>query len=75
MPFEKVRLITGDTDIVDVGGGTHSGRGMRLGSIVIWHASNRIIEKGKQVVGLLLQKNPAAITFCDGTFVADGGQA
>ena len=75
VPFDKVRLVTGDTDIVDVGGGAHSGRGMRLGSIVIWGAANRIIEKGKQVVGLLLQKDPAAIEFSDGSFFAEGGQA
>ncbi|HEX4411336.1 MAG TPA: xanthine dehydrogenase family protein molybdopterin-binding subunit [Xanthobacteraceae bacterium] len=74
VPFEKVKLITGDTDIVDVGGGAHSGRGMRLGSIVIWEAVNRIIEKGKQVVGLLLQKDAAAIKFADGDFFADGNQ-
>jgi carbon-monoxide dehydrogenase large subunit len=74
VPFDQVRLITGDTNIVDVGGGTHSGRGMRLGSIVIWNASNRIIDKGKQVVGLLLQKDPAAIAFASGNFVADSGQ-
>ena len=47
VPIEKVRLVTGDTDIVKVGGGTHSGRGMRLGSIVIWKASGEIIEKGE----------------------------
>jgi carbon-monoxide dehydrogenase large subunit len=76
VPIDKVRLITGDTDIVTVGGGTHSGRGMRLGSIVIWHASNKIIEKGKQVVGLLLQKSPNSIAFNNGIFVAaDGGQS
>ena len=46
VPIEQVRIITGDTDIVKVGGGAHSGRGMRLGSIVIWNASQRIIEKG-----------------------------
>jgi carbon-monoxide dehydrogenase large subunit len=76
VPIDEVRLITGDTDIVTVGGGTHSGRGMRLGSIVIWHASNKIIEKGKQVVGLLLQKSPGEIAFSDGLFVAaEGGQS
>ncbi len=76
VPIDKVRLITGDTDIVTVGGGTHSGRGMRLGSIVIWHASNKIIERGKQVVGLLLQKSPGEIAFSNGLFVAAvGGQS
>ena len=47
VPIDRVRLITGDTDIVTVGGGTHSGRGMRLGSIVIWKSSLAIIEKAK----------------------------
>jgi carbon-monoxide dehydrogenase large subunit len=70
VPFDKVRLITGDTDIVDVGGGTHSGRGMRLGSIVIWHASNKVIDIGKQVVGLLLQKNASDIGFTEGQFTS-----
>ena len=27
VPIDQVRIITGDTDIVKVGGGTHSGRG------------------------------------------------
>ena len=75
VPFDKVRLVTGDTDIIDVGGGTHSGRGMRLGSIVIWRASNEIIEKGKRVAGLLLQKDPAEVSFAYGKFYADNEQA
>jgi carbon-monoxide dehydrogenase large subunit len=73
VPFDKVRLITGDTDIVKVGGGTHSGRGMRLGSIVLWGASRGILEKGKQVAALLLQANPDAVDFADGRFIAGGG--
>ena len=31
-PIEHVNIITGDTDVVSIGGGTHSGRGMRLAS-------------------------------------------
>ena len=60
VPIDKVRLITGDTDIVKVGGGTHSGRGMRLASIVIWKAAGEIIEKGRRVAALLLQARPDA---------------
>ncbi len=41
-----MRLVTGDTDRVSVGGGAHSGRALRLGSIVMLNASNEIIEKG-----------------------------
>jgi carbon-monoxide dehydrogenase large subunit len=70
VPIEKVRLITGDTDIVKVGGGTHSGRGMRLASIVIFKAAGMIIEKGRQVAALLLQEKPETIEFHDGLYTA-----
>jgi carbon-monoxide dehydrogenase large subunit len=73
VPIEKVRLITGDTDIVKVGGGTHSGRGMRLGSIVIWKASGLIIEKAKRVAALLMQAKPEAIDFHGGRLTAKQG--
>ena len=73
VPIDKVRLITGDTDIVKVGGGTHSGRGMRLGSIVIWKASNQIIEKATRVAALLMQAKAEAVEFHDGRFAAKGG--
>ena len=73
VPIDKVRLITGDTDIVKVGGGTHSGRGMRLGSIVIWKASNAVIEKGKRVAALLMQAKPETIDFHDARFTAKNG--
>ncbi len=39
----QVRLITGDTDRVPVGGGSHSGRSMRLGGVVMAKASDRIV--------------------------------
>ncbi len=72
VPIDHVRLITGDTDIVKVGGGTHSGRGMRLASIVIWKACTAIVEKGRQVAALLLQAAPDTVAFDPGRFTAAG---
>ena len=72
-PIEHVNIITGDTDVVSIGGGTHSGRGMRLASIVIWKASNQIIAKGKQIAGLMLGADPALVTFEEGRFSAPDG--
>jgi len=72
-PIEHVNIITGDTDVVSIGGGTHSGRGMRLASIVIWKASNQIIAKGKQIAGLMLGAEPALVTFENGRFSAPDG--
>jgi carbon-monoxide dehydrogenase large subunit len=63
VPIERVNIITGDTDVVQFGGGTHSGRGMRLASIVIWKASNDIIAKGKRLAALVLRGDAEAVTF------------
>jgi carbon-monoxide dehydrogenase large subunit len=72
---DHVRLITGDTDIVKIGGGTHSGRGMRLGSIVIHGASEGIIERGKRIAAFLLQADVANVTFADGRFQVGDSQS
>jgi carbon-monoxide dehydrogenase large subunit len=50
-----VRLITGDTDVATVGGGSHSGRSMRLGAIVMAKASDEVVEKGKRLAAWLLE--------------------
>jgi carbon-monoxide dehydrogenase large subunit len=70
VPIERVRLITGDTDIVSVGGGTHSGRGMRLASIIIHQASGDIVAKGTRIARRMLDVGEEApIAFRDGRFV------
>ena len=73
VPFDDVRILTGDTEFVKFGGGTHSGRGMRLASIVIWGASQKIIEKGKRIAAQLLECEPGAVVFRDGAFARPGG--
>ena len=73
VPIEKVRLLTGDTDFVKVGGGTHSGRGMRLGSIVLWKSSGAIIERARRVAALLMQTQPEAVEFHKGRLRAKQG--
>ena len=73
VPIERVRLITGDTDIVSVGGGTHSGRGMRLASIVIHKAAGEIVAKGIRIARHLLEAgDDATIVFRDGSFALEG---
>ena len=69
VPIEKVRIITHDTDIVKFGGGAHSGRGMRLASLIMWKATQEIVARGKRVAALLLQSKPEAIAFSGGRFV------
>jgi carbon-monoxide dehydrogenase large subunit len=68
VPVESVRLITHDSDIVKFGGGAHSGRGMRLASLVMWKATQEIIARGRRAAALLLQSQPDTIAFDRGRF-------
>jgi carbon-monoxide dehydrogenase large subunit len=73
VPIENVRLIVGDTDIVKIGGGTHSGRGMRMGSVVIWKCAQQIVAKGSRIAARLLEAEPSTVRFEAGRFHVDGG--
>lgn len=72
VPYETVRLITGDTDIVKVGGGTHSGRSMRMGAIVLSNAATEIIERGKVIASHLLEAAESDIEYGAGRFTVAG---
>jgi len=72
VPLDSVRLVTGDTARVSVGGGAHSGRALRLGSIVMLNASNAIIEKGLQIASHVLEADPADLEFVGGNFAVKG---
>ena len=67
-----VRLITGDTDVAAVGGGSHSGRSMRLGALVLARASDEIADKGKRLAAWLLEAAPADVDFARRRFVVKG---
>ncbi len=74
VPFDKVRLVQGDTDIVPVGGGSHSGRSMRFAGIVMGKATDKVIDRGREIAGLLLNAGNKPITYAQGRFrVADTG--
>ena len=73
IPFERVRYVANDTDRVSVGGGSHSGRSMRLASIAIDRAVADLIERGKAVAAFALQAAPEAIAWREGAFHAEGG--
>jgi aerobic carbon-monoxide dehydrogenase large subunit len=72
VPFDCVNLIQGDTDVVPVGGGSHSGRSMRLAGIVIGKASDAIIARGKRIAAHALEAAEHDIDFAGGTFIVKG---
>ncbi len=72
VPNDSVRLVTGDTDRVIWGGGAHSGRALRLGSIVMHTASFEIIEKATRIAGHVLEADRSDIVFENGRFTVVG---
>jgi aerobic carbon-monoxide dehydrogenase large subunit len=68
----QVRLLTGDTDVSPIGGGTHSGRSMRMAAPVMNVACLQIIEKGRQKASEKLEAAAADIEFEKGRFTVKG---
>ena len=67
---QAINIIIGDTDIVSVGGGSHSGRSMRHAGTVIVKAVPELIEKGKKIAARLLEMATDKIEFKDGRFAS-----
>ena len=65
VPVEKVKIILGDTDVVKVGGGSHSGRSMRHAATVFSKAAVDLIDKGKKIAALAMNVPPDSIDFSD----------
>ena len=70
--FEQVRIIERDTDIIPVGGGSHSGRSMRMAGFVMGKASDVVIERAKRIAAIVLDAAPEAIDFAEGFLTARG---
>ena len=72
VPVEQVNIVLGDTDVVQVGGGSHSGRSMRMAGTVIVLAADELIAKGKRLAAHVLEAAEADIDFADGRFSIAG---
>ncbi|MBO0757059.1 MAG: xanthine dehydrogenase family protein molybdopterin-binding subunit [Bradyrhizobiaceae bacterium] len=74
VPFERVHLVQGDTDIVPVGGGSHSGRSMRFAGIVMGKATEKVIERGREMARHVLKAGNKPVVYEQGRFrVAEAG--
>ena len=72
VPFDSIRLITGDTDTVKEGGGSNSARSMRMAGIVLGQGSKMIVEKATQIAAHVLEAAPADVEFAKGVFTIKG---
>jgi len=70
VPVDRIDLITGDTDLVGLGGGSHSGRSMRHAATLFAKAAPVLIAKGKAVAARILGTTADEVAFADGRFAA-----
>ena len=72
VPFDCIDYVAHDTARVHAGGGSHSGRSMKLATTIIGAATDEIIEKGRRIAGALLEASVADIEFAAGQFRVAG---
>jgi aerobic carbon-monoxide dehydrogenase large subunit len=72
LPVDKVFIILGDTDIVSVGGGSHSGRSMRHAGTVMAMASADLIAEGRRRTANLFDANIDDVVFEHARFAVTG---
>jgi carbon-monoxide dehydrogenase large subunit len=72
VPFESVKLMQGDSDIVHTGNGTGGSRSITASSMAIVEASKLVIEKGKKAAAHLMEAAEGDIEFAKGRFTIAG---
>lgn len=73
VPFTTVRFTANDTDRVSVGGGSVSGRSMRLVSIAVSNAVKHLLARGRAIAAHVLQAELGNVVYAEGVFAAPGG--
>ncbi len=72
VPFERIRIVQGDTDALPAGGGTGGSRSLTAEGTAILEASDKVIEKGRAWAAQHFEAAVADIRFADGVFRVAG---
>ena len=72
IPFERFKLLQGDSDELLAGGGTGGSRSMYASGTALSEGADQVIEKGKQVAGFVLEAAASDIEFKAGKFIIAG---
>jgi carbon-monoxide dehydrogenase large subunit len=72
IPFDRIKLIQGDSDLLIAGGGTGGSKSIMASGAAIVEASDKVIDKGKQIAGVALEASAADIEFRAGRFTIVG---
>ena len=68
IPFDRIRLLQGDSDELVTGGGTGGSRSAMLSGTAIVQAADKVVENGKQLAAHVLEASAGDIEFKSGRF-------
>jgi carbon-monoxide dehydrogenase large subunit len=68
LPFERIRVVQGDSDLVADGSGTGGSRSLPVGGMSTKLAIDKVIERGRKIAAHLMEAAEADIEFSDGQF-------
>ena len=72
VPFDRIRLVQGDSDQIVFGAGTGGSRSAMMGGGAIAQAADVVVTKGKNLAADALEAAAADIEFANGHFVVAG---
>ncbi|MGZ5865341.1 MAG: xanthine dehydrogenase family protein molybdopterin-binding subunit [Xanthobacteraceae bacterium] len=72
IPFDRIRLMQGDSDQLPLGGGTGGSKSAMMSGNAILQGSDKVIEQGKQIAAFVLEASPGDIEFKPGRFTIAG---
>jgi carbon-monoxide dehydrogenase large subunit len=68
VPFDSIDYVAHDTTRVAAGGGSHSGRSMKLAATIVGQATDDIVANGRKIAAHLLEAGEADIEFAEGRY-------
>jgi aerobic carbon-monoxide dehydrogenase large subunit len=72
IPFDKIKLVQGDSDVVFMGGGSGGSKSIMHSGTAIVEAAAKVIDKGKEIASHVLEAAVSDIEFSRGRFVIAG---
>ena len=72
IPFERIRLLQGDSDELIAGGGTGGSKSIMASGAAIVKAGAEVIERGREIAAHMLEAGVADVEFSRGRFTIAG---
>jgi aerobic carbon-monoxide dehydrogenase large subunit len=69
VPFEQVRLVTGDTEVTPYGGGTWASRGAGVGGEATWQSARALRTNILELAALVTQSDVSRLDIVDGKVI------